>query len=179
MDLSLDKTDQLKSWVHLRKLPYRKNASTMLSHQLTEFCLQYVDAVRVVLMHNRGQALIEMTYHDQMQLEIFFDAIRVTSPEKEEFMLLLSGWTCPAVAQLGQPNKTSGWDMTDDTIISTEVARCINKLIKDVVTKDSIERRDFRRRNRLDFKHAMAHINRSRFHTHGDTVDSSQTLQGM
>jgi len=116
----MDVTEESSFWVFLRLLPKR---SAPLHDQLTEICSSFGKVLKVVIMHGRGQALVQMSAAKE--------AAKIVMHGEINGGIMHSEWKKAAMVKLGAERGTKkegalqakGWDMNNEKVVTQEVYR--------------------------------------------------------
>ena len=128
-------TQATSSWLFIRKLPKRVSVPQL------ELCVGSIaTVVKVVLMHGHGKALVETASLDDAQAVLEYAATKggLQHPDWPKAALVAPG--APRAGDTGAPAATpvkAEWDMTDPKVIEREVTRCLNSIVRDLVTADA------------------------------------------
>lgn len=175
------------SWLHVRRLPKRGITVQDIEIAVESFLPFSVKILRVVLLHGHGQALLHLD-SDEKGIEEFLNAL--PGLNSSERLLHVSGWTNPWILQRGRPRIDPlvntetfqpqyrsvalgrGWDVYDTSIIAVEVERALNRIVRQIVHEDNIERTKLRREIKRKFQQDMKLIDmKSRRHGGLSTIN--------
>lgn len=144
-------------WLHFRKLPKKGVALKSVQILLKNYCAQFGTIVKFVVLHGRGQALVEFSdCSSSFRLLEFSGGI-----------IALAGWEHQLHVALGEPRikldestDRAGRIQHDSEIVNREVTRALEALIRDIVTNDSKDRhiaRQLRKRNHKQLLNSIQH----------------------
>ena len=154
----------MSNWLHFRKLPKKGDTLSTLPQVLRVICEPFGEVLKLVVLHGRGQALVQLKDHDACKH--FID-----STKKQ---VIYEGWRQVAQVEFGQmrgelssnenPSSTSsgtggqGCCIGETDVIRREVERCLNSLIRKIVTYDSHDRHRARLQRKRNHSRILSNI---------------------
>ena len=126
-------------WLHVRFKKLPKKGSTLCNQALRIALIsalsEYGEIAKIVILHGRGQAIIELIRPDMDACRELVDGYRT---------LLLENYPSVSVVVAFGKNRDGtrecGWNLQDPEIIAQEVRRSVEVLIRSVITCDSKRR---------------------------------------
>jgi hypothetical protein len=158
-----DQVEDSKAWLHFRGIPVKEVEPGSTRATLVSLCepfgkvnicaypaTQRFDkwtwtgqVIHVVVMHGRKQALVLMEHSSCADR---FFAIYGASG------IAVNGWSSVVVAKGNERSVRSDWNAKDARVIRQEVQRCLERVVKSVITTDAQQRRILRRKQREQHK---------------------------